>query len=220
MNENQNMITGDALPPALRLLVGLGNVGRQHDGTRHNIGFAAVDALALRHRVEFSFSSKWNADLAKVVQEGGNDFWLMKPRTLMNLSGTAVASFAHFFQITPAEVLVVLDDVMLPLGTTRLRCSGSSGGQRGLESVLIHFSTEAVPRLRLGVGSASKESDQEMARASRIPLSDYVLARFESQEIPHVETAIDRAIEAIQSIQERGYEVAMNLYNGALPNTH
>lgn len=200
--------------PSLRLIVGLGNPGRQYDRTRHNIGFAVVDALARQHQVEFSFSSKWNADVAKVSQEVGGDFWLMKPRTLMNLSGTAVASFAHFFRITSAEILVILDDVMLPLGTIRLRCSGSSGGQRGLESVLMHFSTEAIPRLRLGIGAIAEEnSDEGKIKSPQIPLSDFVLARFESKELPLVEVAVQRALEAIQTLQGKGFKMAMNLFN-------
>jgi PTH1 family peptidyl-tRNA hydrolase len=197
---------------AMRLIVGLGNSGRQYDGTRHNIGFEVVDALARQHQVVFSFSSKWNADVAKVIQEGNRQLWLMKPRTLMNLSGTAVASFAHFFQIAPAEILVVLDDVMLSLGTIRLRSSGSSGGQRGLESVLIHFSTQAIPRLRLGIGS-DKDSDQEKIKCTQSPLSDYVLGRFKVEELPHVKTAVQRALEAIQTLQEKGIEIAMNFFN-------
>jgi PTH1 family peptidyl-tRNA hydrolase len=200
----------------LRLLVGLGNPGRQYDGTRHNIGFAVVDALARQHQVEFSFSSKWNADVARISQEGGSDLWLMKPKTLMNLSGTAVASFAHFYRFTPAEVLVILDDVMLPLGTIRLRCSGSSGGQRGLESVLMHFSTEAVPRLRLGIGAIAEEGSEEAKiKSTQISLSDYVLARFEPNELPLVEAAVQRALEALQMLQEKGFKMAMNLFNVA-----
>lgn len=200
---------------ALRLIVGLGNPGRQYDGTRHNIGFAVVDSLARQHQVEFSFSSKWNADVAKISQEGVGDLWLMKPQTLMNLSGTAVASFAHFYRLVPAEILIVLDEVMLPVGKIRLRCSGSSGGQRGLESVLMHFSTEAVPRLRLGVGTIAdaSESDEEKKKNAQMTLSDFVLSRFESQEQSLVEASVQKALEAIETIREQNFKVAMNLYN-------
>lgn len=199
----------------MRLIVGLGNPGRQYDGTRHNIGFAVVDALAREHQVEFSFFSKWNADVAKISQEGKGDLWLMKPRTLMNLSGTAVAAFAHFYRLAPAEVLIVLDEVMLPVGTIRLRCSGSSGGQRGLESVLRHFSTEAVPRLRLGIGAIveDSESDEEKNKREQRDLSDYVLGRFEQKELPRVEAALQRTLEAIHAIREKGFKMAMNLFN-------
>ena len=200
---------------AIRVVVGLGNPGRQYDGTRHNIGFAVVDELARQHQVEFSFSSKWNADVVKISQQGSGDLWLMKPRTLMNLSGTAAASFAHFFRIAPAEILVILDDVMLPLGTIRLRSSGSSGGQRGLESVLMHFSTEAVPRLRIGIGAIAEDSDEGKIKSAQIALSDYVLGRFESKELPLVKTAIQRAVEAVEMIQQRDFKTAMNKFNAS-----
>jgi len=213
MTEQTNSHESPVASP--RLIVGLGNPGRQYDGTRHNIGFVVVDALARQHQVEFSFSSKWNADVAKVSQGGREDFWLMKPRTLMNLSGTAVAAFAHFYRLTPAEILIVSDEVMLPVGKIRLRCSGSSGGQRGLESVLMHFSTEAVPRLRLGIGAAAEEaeSSEEKKKNAQMTLSDYVLSRFDSKEQSLVEVAVQRALEAIQEIHERGLKVAMNKFN-------
>lgn len=201
--------------PPLRLIVGLGNPGRQYDGTRHNIGFSVVDALARQYQVELTFSSKWNADVAKVSQERGGDFWLMKPSTLMNLSGTAVASFAHFYRLTPAEILIVSDEVMLPVGKIRLRRSGSSGGQRGLESVLMHFSTEAVPRLRLGIGAIAEESesDNEKNKRMQTPLSDFVLSRFENKEQLLVETAVQHALEAIKTVYEEGFLAAMNKFN-------
>ncbi len=200
---------------SLRLIVGLGNPGRQYEGTRHNVGFAVVDALARQHQVEFSFSSKWNADVAKISQEGSGDLWLMKPKTLMNLSGTAVAAFAHFFRLVPAEILIVLDEVMLPVGKIRLRGSGSSGGQRGLESVLMHFSTEAIPRLRVGIGTMVEEADvtEKKNNHGNIPLSDYVLARFEPKELPHIETAVQRALDAIKTIREQDFKTAMNKFN-------
>lgn len=199
----------------LRLIVGLGNPGRQYEGTRHNIGFAVVEALARKHQVEFTFSSKWNADVAKISEEGRGDLWLMKPLTLMNLSGTSVAAFAHFYRLLPADVLIVLDEVMLPVGKIRLRCSGSSGGQRGLESVLMHFSTEAVPRLRLGVGPIAEEgeSDDAKKRKAEMTLSDYVLSRFQSQEQMLVEAAIQEAIDAIETIREQDIKAAMNKFN-------
>ncbi|MCX6957688.1 MAG: aminoacyl-tRNA hydrolase [Verrucomicrobiae bacterium] len=216
ITDNRQLTTGNSHCEAMRLLVGLGNPGRQYDGTRHNIGFATVDALARQHQVEFSFSSKWNADVAKISHEGSGDLWLMKPRTLMNLSGTAVASFAHFFRLTPAEILIVLDDVMLPLGTIRLRSSGSAGGQRGLESVLMHFSKEAVPRLRLGIGAiAEEDSDEGKIKSTQIALSDYVLARFESKELPLVQAAVQRAVEALEMIRQQDFKTAMNKFNAS-----
>ena len=200
------------LSSKVKLVVGLGNPGREHEGTRHNIGFAVLDALARRHQVSFSFSSKWNADIAKVELSEGAAFSIMKPRTFMNLSGTATTSYARFFQIAAMETLVVLDDVALSLGKLRLRRSGSAGGQRGLESVLTHFSTEAVPRLRVGVGPATMASSESF-QYTAASLSDYVLSRFHREELPHVQEAMHRAVDAIESLQQDGFETAMNRYN-------
>ena len=186
-----------------RLLVGLGNPGREYAGTRHNIGFAVLDAFVKRHQLKFSFESKWNAEIAKT----DSGLVLMKPMTFMNLSGTAVASYARFFHIVAAETLVVSDDVALPLGGLRLRRHGSAGGQRGLGSVLTHFSTEEVPRLRVGVGE-SEDSDHP-----KRSLSNHVLSRFHKEELSHVEESIQRAVDALDYLQREGLDKTMNFYN-------
>ena len=123
----------------------------------------------------------------------------------MNLSGEAVGEYARFHRIPAASVLVVLDDAALPVGTLRLRREGGSGGQKGLESILMHFATEQVPRLRVGVGRASEGSD----------LSGHVLSRFRAEEQPTAEGAIQRAGEAVMCAVREGLETAMNLYNSA-----
>lgn len=184
-----------------RLVVGLGNPGREYEGTRHNIGFAVLDAFAAEHGCHFAFETKWNAQIAAI----DSSFVLLKPMTFMNLSGAAVASYARFFKMTPQEIMVVLDDVALPLGALRLRRSGSAGGQRGLESVLTHFSTQEVPRLRLGVGTSEQENRPE--------LSDFVLSRFHVSELPHVKEAIQRAVDALHYLQREDLDKAMNFYN-------
>lgn len=184
-----------------RLIVGLGNPGRNYEGTRHNIGFAVVDALAAKQGVSFSFESKWNADVAVV----SSSLALMKPRTFMNLSGTAVSSYARFFKIPAQEIIVVFDDVSLPLGTLRLRKAGSAGGHHGLESILMHFSTEEVPRLRLGI--------REQEKGQEIPLADFVLARFQNSELIVVKETVHRTLEALEYLQREGLDKAMNCYN-------
>jgi aminoacyl-tRNA hydrolase/ribosomal protein bL25 (Ctc-form) len=120
---------------------------REYFGTRHNAGFLIVDELARRFAMPFRFEPKWDAEIAPC---GGR--LLMKPQTFMNLSGEAVENYARYHRIDPSEVLVVLDDAAIPLGELRLRPSGSAGGHNGLESVLMHFATESVPRLRFGLG--------------------------------------------------------------------
>ena len=188
--------------PGFRLLAGLGNPGREYDGTRHNAGFAVLDLVASRLGVSFSKEPKWDA---MVARDPASDLVLIKPTTFMNLSGESVCDYARFYKIAPASVLVIADDVALPLGSLRIRREGSSGGQKGLESVLIHFATEQVPRLRVGVGAASTGGD----------LSSHVLARFRPEEQPLVEESFSRAAEAALSVVNRGLAEAMNLYNGA-----
>lgn len=186
-----------------RLVVGLGNPGDRYVGTRHNAGFCVADELARRCAVAFSFDSRWNADMATC---GGR--MLMKPRTFMNLSGEAVSHYARYHRIQPAEVLVILDDTSLPLGDLRIRRSGSSGGHNGLESVLVHLGTEAVPRLRMGIG----------APPEKIPLDEFVLSRFTDAELSVFAEAVLRGADAVDSANARGLEAAMNQFNN--PTNH
>lgn len=180
-----------------RLIVGLGNPGRQYAGTRHNAGFLVVDELARRSSSgAFRFEAKWDAEVASA-----NDQVLMKPQTFMNLSGEAVSNYARYYRIEPSQVLVILDDVALPLGDLRLRKSGSAGGHNGLESVMVHLSTEGVPRLRVGIGSAGGT------------LHDHVLGRFAPDELPALEVAVKRAADAVEYASAKGLEPAMNIYN-------
>lgn len=179
-----------------RLVVGLGNPGRQYAGTRHNAGFLVMDEMARRAAVAFRFEPKWDAEVA---QCGGR--MLMKPQTFMNLSGESVGNYARYYRLEPAELLVVLDDVALPFGDLRLRKSGSAGGHNGLESVLMHMATETVPRLRFGVGAASGA------------LHDHVLGKFTSEEQSALEPAIGRAADAVEHANGHGIEAAMNIYN-------
>ena len=132
----------------IRLIAGLGNPGREYQRTRHNIGFMVLDRLAADAQLPWDYSEKWSAGWAK------SDVIMVKPATFMNRSGEAVAAIANFYKIAAAEILVVLDDLALPLGRLRLRAQGCSGGHNGLESVFEHFGTEAVPRLRVGIGAA------------------------------------------------------------------
>lgn len=179
-----------------RLVAGLGNPGPQYTGTRHNAGFLVLDELARRAGVSFRFDPKWDAEVASF---GGR--MLMKPQTFMNLSGESLGNYARYHRLVPAEVLVVLDDVALPLGELRLRKTGSAGGHNGLESVLVHFSTEGVPRLRVGIGAASGA------------LQDHVLGKFRPDEIPALEASIGRAADAAEYASAHGLEAAMNQYN-------
>ena len=189
----------DSEVPGIRIIAGLGNPGREYEGTRHNIGFAVLDRVASLLGVSLSKEAKWHCHMAKVP---GTDLVLIKPTTFMNLSGESIGDYASFHRIPAASVL---DDVALPLGTLRLRTEGGSGGQKGLESVLMHFATEQVPRLRVGVGAASSGAD----------LSSHVLSGFRPEEKETVEQAVSRAAEAVLCAVRQGMGNAMNLYNAA-----
>jgi len=179
-----------------RLVVGLGNPGRQFVGTRHNVGFLVAEELARGAAISCRCEAQWDAEVALF---GGR--LLMKPQTFMNLSGEAVANYARYHRIDQSEILVIVDDAAIRLGELRLRPSGSAGGHNGLESVLIHMGTEAVPRLRIGIGAASGV------------LTDHVLGKFEPSEIEVVEGTVSRAADAAEFANAHGIEAAMNLYN-------
>lgn len=188
-------------PPGFRLIVGLGNPGREYRDTRHNVGFMIVDRLAARERAEFRTEKNWRAEVARV----GN-LMLCKPLTYMNLSGQAVRPLSQFYKIEAAQVLVVLDDMALVPGALRLRPGGSAGGHNGLKSIIEHFGTQAVPRLRVGIGAAQGEA------------TGHVLGRFALEERAGLEQSLDRALSAIDCVCEQGIEAAMNTFNQTQPN--
>lgn len=183
--------------PRIRLVAGLGNPGSEYARTRHNIGFMLVDFLAHQAGLAWEKSSKWEAATAKF-----GDALLIKPASYMNRSGHPVQAVAQFYKVPAAQVLIVFDDFSLPLGRLRIRQSGGPGGHNGLESVIIQFGTEDVPRLRIGIGPAPAEAS-----------SDYVLSNFFEEEKPLVKLAIERAAEAVKCAIDKGVVSAMNTFN-------
>jgi peptidyl-tRNA hydrolase, PTH1 family len=183
----------------LRLVAGLGNPGTQYIDTRHNAGFMVVDCLARKQNLKFTRSASWSCEWAK-----WGETVLAKPLTFMNRSGDAVGAVARYYKIEPSEILVIVDDVALPLGRLRLRLSGSDGGHNGLKSVIDHLG-ETFLRLRVGIGAAPGAEQ----------LVGHVLGRFAAAEKEIVQTAIARATEAVEHIAEKGMSSAMNLYNRA-----
>ena len=183
--------------PQIRLIAGLGNPGPEHAATRHNIGFMVVDQLATQFGSTWEKSTKWNALSAKC-----GAVLLAKPISFMNRSGYPLFAVAQFYKIEPKEILVVLDDFALPLGRLRLRARGGPGGHNGLESIIVQFGTEEIPRLRIGIGDAPRERSV-----------DYVLSRFLDEEKPIVRAAIDRAVEAVKCAIDNGLISAMNTFN-------
>jgi PTH1 family peptidyl-tRNA hydrolase len=180
----------------LWLVAGLGNPGPRYVRTRHNIGWLALDTLASCG--SFQEEKRFDGCVARF-----QDAWLLKPTTFMNLSGVAVRAMADFYKIPRERVLVVFDDAALPFGRLRIRRSGSAGSHNGLESVLTHFASEAVPRLRIGIGEPP----------APMPLHDYVLGNFTAEEEANLPAVLERATEAIRTILKNGLAAAMNEFN-------
>ena len=185
---------------SLRLVIGLGNPGSEHANTRHNIGFRVADALA--DRLDTSFRHVKSVMLAKAEYKDQN-LGIAKPLTYMNRSGNAVAGLCREHDLTPDQVLVVVDDLNLPVGTIRLRPGGSSGGHNGLSHVAERLGTTDFPRLRVGIGSDFASGEQV----------DYVLSPFTAQQEPKVEEAVMDAVAAILTAVREDLDAAMNQYN-------
>ncbi len=186
-----------------KLVVGLGNPGSKYDGTRHNIGFEVVDRLALGGPGGRP-SRKFEGLLAEVEIEFRRVL-LLKPETFMNLSGRSVVQALRFYKLEPVDLLVLCDDLNLPLGKLRIRKGGSDGGQKGLRDISAHLGTEDYARLRLGVGDRGP-----------VDASDYVLGRFRPAERPVIDDALIAATQAVAVWVAQGIDAAMNRFNGPL----
>jgi PTH1 family peptidyl-tRNA hydrolase len=190
----------------VKAIVGLGNPGSQYKGTRHNVGFDVVDEIARRGAVTFESApaqaliARWRRPEEAVL--------LVKPLTFMNLSGQAIGELARYFKIETSDLLVILDEVQLPLGKLRARARGSAGGHNGLKSVIAHLGSD-VARLRVGVGRGD----------ARRGLADHVLATFDADERAEVDSMTARAADAAETFVTSGIAAVMNGYNGGDPAT-
>ena len=187
----------------MKLIAGLGNPGAKYRETRHNVGFEVVDLLARRQGVDFE-SAPGEAVMAR-GRSLGDGVLLVKPLTSMNLSGHAVAELIRYYRVALADVLVILDEVQLPLGRLRARARGSHGGHNGLKSVAGQLGSDEYARLRIGVGRGDERRD----------LADHVLARFDAEERETIQTAIQRAADAAAMFATEGIERVMNTFNRA-----
>ncbi len=186
---------------ATKLVIGLGNPGKEYDNTRHNIGFMVADAFAQAHKM-----SAWKSGgraLAADGRVGDARVFVLKPQTFMNLSGEAAALFLRQKPLALEQIMVVTDDIALPLGRLRLRAGGSAGGHNGLKSLIAHLHSAEFPRLRFGVGAPSSGAAQ----------IDYVLGRFGRGEQADVEDGIARAVAALDMWIADGLDAAMNQFN-------
>jgi PTH1 family peptidyl-tRNA hydrolase len=187
------------LLPAMKVVVGLGNPGRQYSGTRHNVGFAVADTLAAGPGGS-PFRGRFQGQVAELTH-GGASLLLVKPETFMNLSGQAVRQVVDFYKLSPADLLVVCDDFALPLGKLRVRARGTHGGHNGLRSIQDHLGTTEYARLRVGVGGPKDAA------------VDHVLGRFRPGERPVIDDAVLKAAQAVLVWAHKGVEACMNRFN-------
>ncbi len=183
----------------MKVVVGLGNPGRNYEGTRHNVGFAVVDSLAASPRCG-RFQSRFQAQVAELMEDA-EKVLLIKPETFMNLSGRSVRQFVDFYQLPLTDLLVVCDDINLPLGKLRVRAKGTHGGHNGLRNIQEHLGTVEYARLRIGVDAPKDDA------------IDHVLGRFRPGERDVIDDAVQKAAQAVVVWVTRGLETCMNQYN-------
>jgi PTH1 family peptidyl-tRNA hydrolase len=185
----------------MKLIVGLGNPGRKYEKTRHNVGFETLNLVAQRCAAETA-KDKFDGRLAEATIAGERAL-LLWPHTLMNRSGQSVLGAVNFYQLPPADILVVCDDFNLPLGTLRFRSQGSAGGQRGLQDIIRRLGTQEFSRLRIGIGPVPENWDA----------ADFVLSRFAAAERREIDEAIMRAADGVECWVAEGIAASMNKFN-------
>ena len=184
----------------MKLIVGLGNPGREYAMTRHNCGFRVIDAFADAAGVDID-KEQFHGVYGR-LKHNGEDVLLFKPLTMMNLSGTAVQEISHYFKIDDEDILVIYDDMALEPGTVRLRLNGSSGGQKGMQNIIDNLGTEEIKRIRIGIGEPQFDS------------IDWVLGKPSGEDKVKIDEAIDRATKAIREYLIHGFQNAMSKFNG------
>ena len=187
----------------MKLIVGLGNPGREYRDSRHNVGFMVVDEIARRHGIDWASGPSQIAETLIGKRFGDEPVMVAKPLTYMNNSGDAVAGLVRYFDVNHDDLFVVVDEAALPFGRLRARARGSAGGHNGLKSIIERLGTTEFSRLRLGVGRGDGRRD----------LADHVLARFESGEQADLETFITRAADAAELFAAEGIAKVMNVFN-------
>ena len=188
----------------ISLIIGLGNPGRQYEDTRHNVGFMLLDKMAAADGAVFKSEPKFQAHFTKL----GDGTVLMKPQTFMNLSGRSVRQFLSFFKMPLEKVLVVYDDVALPLGHLRFREKGSAGGHNGIKSLIEHLGGDGFPRLKMGIGAASPGG-----------MTGHVLGKFAPDEGECLENMLATGLEAVQFSRSQGIALASNRFNTQRKNS-
>lgn len=183
------------------VIVGLGNPGKKYDLTRHNVGFDVIDRLAARHGISVS-KIKYKALVGEGVIKG-EKVLLVKPQTYMNLSGETVQSICNYFQLPMENLIVVYDDVDTDFAKLRIRKKGSAGTHNGMRNIIYLLQKDDFPRVRIGIG-----------KSNQLPLRDFVLQKFSKDEMIEMDSALDGAASAVETILSDGIEIAMNRFNG------
>ena len=192
----------------LRLVVGLGNPGQKYVGTRHNVGFMALEAYAAAEQSRFRSMAKLQGEVAE-VGIGSGRIRLLMPQTFMNESGRSIRAALDWFDLSADQVLVLVDDMDLPLGRLRLRAKGSAGGHNGLRSTIQHLGTQEFARLRIGIGAPGRTATERRERTV-----SHVLGSFHKNEQPMLDAVLDEVLRGLDLIQRQGLERAGNRLNG------
>ncbi|TFI51060.1 aminoacyl-tRNA hydrolase [Mastigocladus laminosus UU774] len=191
-----------------QLIVGLGNPEPKYDQTRHNIGFAALDVLSRSWQIPLAENRKFQGEYGEGIAPTKDKIRLLKPLTYMNRSGQAIQAVTSWYKLPPESVLIIYDEMDLPLGKTRLRLSGSAGGHNGMKSAIAHLGTQNFPRLRIGIGRPKNGNNGYEENTV-----SYVLGKFSSTETKFVSEVLKFVCECVQSCLEQGVEKAMNRCN-------
>ncbi len=186
----------------MKLVAGLGNPGPRYARTRHNVGYAVVDELARRWGVSVEKYERRYEALLGDAQLAGERVLLLKPQTYMNLSGRSLLAVTQFYKLAGSDLLVICDDLDLPVGRIRVRAAGSGGGQKGLENILLRLASNDIPRLRIGIGKVDKSVT-----------TDYVLSRFSPDERETIDQTVTTAADAVECWLGEGIDAAMNRFN-------
>lgn len=185
------------------IIAGLGNPGREYEGSRHNVGFMTLDELAGRYLIDVR--EKAHKALTGKGMIEGNKVILVKPQTYMNLSGESIRSVLDYYKVEPSEFIVIYDDISLEPGQIRIRKKGSAGGHNGIKNIIAHLGTQEFPRIRIGVGE----------KPERMDLADYVLSRFSKDEKEAMDQSFRDGAAAAVSMMSEGIDEAMNRFNGS-----
>jgi len=205
------MKEGEVKQPILvipQLIVGLGNPEPKYDQTRHNIGFAAIDSLARARQISVAENRKFQGEFGEGTAPGSVKIRLLKPLTYMNRSGQAIQAVTNWYKLPPESVLIIYDDLDLPLGKTRLRLSGSAGGHNGMKSIISHLNTQNFPRLRIGIGKPKGVIDGD-----KYDTVAHVLGRFSAAENKVMSQVLNFVVDCVEFSFKHGVEKTMNLCN-------